>query len=187
MDLRLSLFLLWCSPVGVFAMGQRGRPPVLKDRKTTTVSIESRHSNFILKKNIDLSKLVRDTIDVLMQEEEAPIEKLKRQKEELEKEKQDKEIQIKQIEMMIQNAEEVKKQEEEAGKIFNELDELRQKHFREYKKNVKKNETCKPMWLTYLKEGLKFCSDTEAKSYALDFWIKDGMDETTVKAYLKLD
>jgi hypothetical protein len=55
----------------------RGRPAILKDRKTTTVSIEGKQFEFILRKEIDLSKLVRDTIDVLMQEEETPIEKLK--------------------------------------------------------------------------------------------------------------
>ena len=66
-------------------MGQRGRPPVLKDRKTTTVSIEYRQFEFVLKKGIDLSKLVRDTIDVLMQSEETPIEQLNREIEDIKK------------------------------------------------------------------------------------------------------
>lgn len=165
----------------------RGRPAILKDRKTTTVSIEGKQFEFILKKGIDLSKLVRDTIDVLMQEEETPIEKLRRQKEELEKEKQDREIQISQLERMILEAEEAHEKEAEDEKQLNELEELRHKHFREYQKNVKRNTTCKRMWLDHLKEGLKFSCDSEAKMYARDFWINEGMDEETVKAFLNLN
>lgn len=165
----------------------RGRPAILKDRKTTTVSIEGKQFEFILRKEIDLSKLVRDTIDVLMQEEETPIEKLKRQKEELEKERQNKDIQIRQLCMLIKEAEEAKEKEEEQGKILNELEELRQNHFKQYEKNIRRNETCKKMWLDHLVEGLKFATYDEAKSYAMDFWIKDGVNEETVKAFLRLN
>lgn len=168
-------------------MGQRGRPPVLKDRKTTTVSIEYRQFEFILKKGIDLSKLVRDTIDVLMQSEETPIEQLNREIEELEQVKIEKEVEISRKKAL---REEYLKEKEKAGeevKILSELEEKRQKHFKEYEKNVKKRETCKKIWLDHLIEGLNFSTYDEAKAYARDFWIADGLDENTVNTFLKFE
>jgi len=165
----------------------RGRPPVLKDRKTTSVSIESKHFDFILKKNIDLSKLVRDTIDVLMQSEETPIEKLKRQKEEKEQEKRDMEIEISQLGKMIKEYEENKTMEEEVNKVVSELEEKRRNHLLEYKINVKRKQTCSVLWLQHLKDGLKFATYEEAKMYARDFWISEGLDKDTVTSFLKLN
>jgi len=112
-------------------MGRRGRPAILKDRKTTSVSLESRHTEFILKRGMDLSKFVRDSLDVVIQNEATQLEQLKIQKEELEKERQEKDIQILQIDALIKEAEEEQEKEAEEGKILNELEERRQTYIDE--------------------------------------------------------
>ena len=58
---------------------------------------------------------------------------------------------------------------------------------REYRKNVKKNATCKKIWLDHLVEGLKFANYDEAKIYARDFWISEGLDVDIVESFLKFD
>jgi len=167
-------------------MGRRGRPAILKDRKTTTVSIEGEQFKFALDENIDLSKLLRDTLEALRKNKETPIERLKREREDKLNEIQELEIQVKQLDNMIKDAEEAQAKEREEGKLQDELEEMRKNHFLGYKEKVEKNQTCSRLWLEYLTDGLGFATFDEAKAYAKDFWVGIGMDEDTVNSYLRL-
>jgi len=168
-------------------MATRGRPPTLKNRKTTSVSLESWQDDYVKSRSIDLSKFVRDNLDALILAEKSTVEKLKHENEEYRKIIQDYEIKIRQNEAQIKELEEIQAMEIEEEKVFSELEEKRRTHLKEYERNVKRNDTCKKMWLDYLVEGLKFASYEEAKFYARTFWIEDGLDEATVLSFLKLD
>jgi hypothetical protein len=164
----------------------RGRPPTLKDRKTTTVSLEHLQAEYILNRGIDLSKFVRDNIDALMQAEESTVEKLERENEECSKIILECETKIRQNTERIRAIKEGQDRDEEAKKAFNELDEQRREHFITYMKNVNKNKKCTSLWLDYLTEGLKFASRDEAKAYAKNFWIDNGIKEDVVNSFLRL-
>jgi len=164
----------------------RGRPPTLKDRKTTTVSLELVQAEYILNKGIDLSKFVRDNIEALMQTEESTVEKLERENEEYRGIIIEYETKIRQNETKIKQIREGESKEKEAVKVFNELDEKRKEHFITYMKNVNKNKKCTALWLDYLTEGLKFTTREEAKAYAKNLWIDNGINEDVVNSFLRL-
>lgn len=164
----------------------RGRPPTLKDRKTTTVSLELIQAEYILNKGIDLSKFVRDNIEALMQTEESTVEKLERENEEYRGIIIEYETKIRQNETKIKQIREGESKEKEAVKVFNELDEKRKEHFITYMKNVNKNKKCTALWLDYLTEGLKFTTREEAKAYAKNLWIDNGIKEDVVNSFLRL-
>ncbi len=168
-------------------MGKRGRPAILKDRKTTTVSIEGDQFRFALDENIDLSKLLRDTLEAIRKNKEIPVEKMKRERDEKLEQIKELEIQVKQLNMMIQDAEEKKAKAIEEGLIKSELEERRKEHFKNYKEKVTRNQTCSRLWLEYLTDGLGFATFDEAKAYARDYWVGTGMDEGIVDHFLRLN
>ena len=168
-------------------MGRRGRPPTLKDRKTTSVSLENVQAEFVIKKGIDLSKFVRDNIDALMQSEESPIDQLRKEIIELKQEIQEREVLVRQKEIRIQELEDMQAEEEREGKLLSELDAKRRSYLIEYKNNVKRDKTCSRLWLEHLLEAHGFATFDEAKTYARNVWIETGMSEKTANTFLRMN
>jgi len=183
---RCYAVLLVCSPVGE-TMGKRGRPAILKDRKTTTVSIEGEQFKFALDENIDLSKLLRDTLDVLRRNKETPIEKMKRDLADKLEQIKELEIQANQLETMIKDAEDAQVKALEEGKEQDELETKRKNYFINYKEKVSPRQKCSRLWLEYLTDGLGFATFDEAKTYAKDVWVDAGMAEETANVFLRLN
>jgi hypothetical protein len=165
----------------------RGRPPTLKDRKTTTVSIEREQAVFILEKGIDLSKFVRDNIDAIMQSEESPIEQLERENEKLRTEKQDIEIKIRQNEAKIKEIMEAREKAGEEERLLSEFETEKRERVRESKKMMQLSTTCKREWLEYMTETCRFATFDDAKKYIRDVWLDDGVPDKKIKMFLRLN
>ena len=165
----------------------RGRPATLKNRKTTTVSIESQQAEFILKKGIDLSKLVRDAIDVLMQSEETRLDQLNREIEELENEKQEREIQLFQKKNMRNELLEARTKEEEEYKLLSEFEANRKEYVLSCVKMMQTQTTYTRFWMEHLTKVWKFNTFDEAKTYVRDVWLEGGVPAKRVKEFLKIE
>jgi TolA-binding protein len=165
----------------------RGRPPTLKDRKTTSVSLESCQAEYVLKKGIDLSKFVRDNIDALMQSDETEEEQLIREIEELEQEIQDREILRRQKEIKLRELQESRKKETEQRNILEMFEAEKRQIVVDSKKMMNLLPTCTRDWLEYMSDTCKFASFDEAKSYIRNVWIEDGVPEKRANTFLKIN
>lgn len=168
-------------------MGRRGRPPTLKDRKTTSVSLESWHSEFVLEKGIDLSKFVRDNLDALMQSDESPIDQLTREIEQLQQEIQEKETIKRQKEAKRQELQALRDEKNEEIMLVNEFETKRRGYVVGYINNLKGQKTCGRLWLEHLVEGWKLNTFDDAKDYVKDIWLEEGVPDKRIKEFLKLN
>jgi hypothetical protein len=168
-------------------MGRRGRPPTLKDRKTTSVSLESWQAEFLIEKGIDLSKFVRDNIDALMQSDESPIEQLTREIEQLDVEIQEMETIKRQKEAKRKELEDRVEAKNKESMVINEFETKRRGYIIDYIENVHNKTTCNRLWLEHLRDDWKLHSFDEAKEYVMGVWLEEGVPEERIKTYLKMN
>ena len=168
-------------------MAKRGRKPKLKDRKTTCVSIEGSHVDFLKDNNIEVSSFLRDSIEALMKNKSSPIEQLKKEIKETKEKIREYEIILSQQEMQLKELEE---QEEKENLIELEQLEFEEKR-REYVKgciqSMKTQSTYTRLWMEYLMEAWKFANFSEAKEYVKNVWIDEGVPAKRVHTYLRLN
>lgn len=174
-----------CSPVGE-TMG-RGRKPILSDRTTTCVNLDGKHKKYLQTHNIELSSFVRDTIDVLIQSEESPIEQLKREIEEIKEIIQENQIKLAQRETRLHELEAKQETEKEEEVKANEFEMKRRDYVRDCKRMMQTQQTCNRFWMEHLTENWKFTTFDEAKTYVRDIWLDEGVPDKRIKTFLRLN
>lgn len=165
----------------------RGRKPILQDRKTTCISLDGKHMEYLQTHNMELSVFIRDQIDLLIESDEAPIEQLKREIEEIKGVIQENELKLHQKEKMLEDLEttqEAMKIEEQKQTEF----EIKKKDYViKYIQNMRTAQTCNRYWLEHMVEAWKFKNFDEAKSYVRNVWREEGVPDKRIKAFLMMN
>lgn len=168
-------------------MAPRGRKPKLQDRKTTCVSIEGRHVDFLKDNNIEVSSFLRDSIEALMKNKSSPIEQLKKEIEETKEKIREYEIILSQQEMQLKELEEQAEKENLIELEQLEFEENRREYVKGCIQSMKTQSTYNRLWMEYLMEAWKFANFSEAKEYVKNVWIEEGVPAKRVHAYLRLN
>jgi phage terminase small subunit len=167
-------------------MATRGRKPILKDRKTSCISLENEQVEYLKERGIELSEFIRDQIEALRKSESSPIEQLIIENEADKKTIEEINMRIVQRECRIKELKElnVLKQEDEIQ--VREFETKKRAYVIEAIKMMQNNTTYKIQWKEYMMEAWKFKTFDEAKMYVRDVWLDQGVPEKRIKSYLRL-
>lgn len=165
----------------------RGRKPILKDRKTTCVTIEGADLDFLKDQGKEVSEFLRESIAAFRNSKSSPIEQLKKDIELTKAKIQEYEIILNHQEKQLKELEEqdeIVKQEEQDK---NEFEGKRREYVIGCIKSMRTQSTCNHLWLEYLRDAWKFPNFDEAKDYVKSVWIDEGVPEKKVMNYLRLN
>lgn len=168
-------------------MVKRGRKPILEDRRTTCVTLEGRHIDFLKENGIEASEFLRDNIEALMKNKSSPIERMKKEIEDRKAVILENEMAINILEMEIKKLEEQKAKEEEEGRLLDEFEDKRREYVKGCIKSIQTQNSYNRIWMEYLLDAWKFQDFDEAKEYVKNVWIEEGVPEKKVKNYLRLN
>lgn len=168
--------------VGVETMG-RGRPTTLKNRQTTCISLEDRHRDFLKRHNKEASQCFRDYLDSLIQNEESPIEQLEREIEECTKIIEETEMLRAQKILQLKEIKELKEEEQIKQTTLKEFEENRLQYVLGCKNTILKDGKCTKLWLDHMIGAWKFENYEEAKEYAKNVWLENGVLTSKVNKF----
>jgi hypothetical protein len=168
-------------------MATRGRKPILKDKRTTCVTVEGEDLDYLKDQGREVSEFLRESIAAFKKSKGSPIEQLRKDIEETKAKIMGYEIILHQQEMRLEELEELGEKEKQEHKERDEFEEKRRAYVIDCIKTMRTQNTCNSLWLGHLRDAWKFQNFDEAKEYVRNVWIDEGVPEKKVKNYLRLN
>ena len=174
-------------------MGQRGRPSFLKDRTSTTVSLEKEDLAKLHELDVDIAVEFREWVKFRLNKDASPLEKKKAEAMELKKTIKEDVIKYKRLRAEIRELEVVETEKKQKQLQLIEFENERETIFlTRFRRLILNGAMCEVDFFSKVKRELKFSTWEEAKEWLLERYLiqrpgEKKFTEDRVKTFLRWD